>query len=279
MLDYAANAVVYWPQGSIRSQFEFACQSSALDPDEVVRECLANDTDPEAFWQDVTTNLQAGRIRLVFVADVIPPELRRIVEFLNGQMNPAEVLAVEVRQFVGEGLTALVPRVVGQTATAQLAKSNAAKANKQQWDEPSFFAALASRQNPKEVEAARSLYDWANSLQLSIGWGQGSQEGSFFPMTVYNGGSARTFTLWTYGSVEVPFSELAKPRGGPFQAEEKREELLQRLRAVPGVTIPGDVRDLRRPNVPLTVLSNPEALSHFMDVFTWVVEDIRDTLP
>jgi hypothetical protein len=31
----------------------------------------------------------------------IPAELRRIVEFLNKQMNPAEVLALELRQFEG----------------------------------------------------------------------------------------------------------------------------------------------------------------------------------
>jgi hypothetical protein len=55
----------------------------------------------------VSINVQAGRIRLIFVADEIPPGLHRIVEFLNGQMNPVEVLAIEVRQHVGLGLTAL----------------------------------------------------------------------------------------------------------------------------------------------------------------------------
>jgi hypothetical protein len=34
---------------------------------------------------------------MVFVADVIPDELLRITEFLNGQMNTAEVVAVEVK--------------------------------------------------------------------------------------------------------------------------------------------------------------------------------------
>jgi hypothetical protein len=37
----------------------------------------------------------------VFVADEIPVELRRIVEFINGQMDPAELLAVEIKQYVG----------------------------------------------------------------------------------------------------------------------------------------------------------------------------------
>ncbi len=34
---------------------------------------------------------------MVFVADVIHPELKRIVEFLNAQMSPAEVIALELR--------------------------------------------------------------------------------------------------------------------------------------------------------------------------------------
>ena len=38
---------------------------------------------PDAFWERAKTNLQAGKIRLVFLADEIPPELVRIVEFLG----------------------------------------------------------------------------------------------------------------------------------------------------------------------------------------------------
>ena len=64
----------------------------------------------EAFWGQVRTNLQAGRVRLLFVADRVPPELRRVVEFLNRQMQPAEVLAIELRQYEGQGLKTLVPR-------------------------------------------------------------------------------------------------------------------------------------------------------------------------
>jgi hypothetical protein len=59
---------------------------------------------------------------MVFVADIIPKELRRIVEFLNSQMSSAEVLAVEIRQYVGQGLKTLVPRVIGLTAEAEARK-------------------------------------------------------------------------------------------------------------------------------------------------------------
>ena len=124
MLDYAANAVVYWPVEEIKSRFETRCTLDGEDHAEVLSEFIGDeDGSEEEFWQKAKTNLQAGRVRLVFVADQIPPTLQRIVEFLNGQMDPAEVLAVELKQFQGEGMRTLVPRVVGQTAISQAKKA------------------------------------------------------------------------------------------------------------------------------------------------------------
>jgi hypothetical protein len=77
MLDYAANAVAYWPVETIRSQFERTCETRRLDGDQVLREFLTDGQAVEPFWQSVKTNLQAGRIRMLFVADQIPPELKR----------------------------------------------------------------------------------------------------------------------------------------------------------------------------------------------------------
>ncbi len=97
MLDYAANAVVYWPVERLRAQLE----AGREDYEQALTELLeVTEASPEEFWQKVKTNLQAGNVRLIFVADEIPTELRRIVEFLNQQMDPAEVLAVEIKQYV-----------------------------------------------------------------------------------------------------------------------------------------------------------------------------------
>ena len=49
--------------------------------------------------RQVETNLRAANLRLLFVADGIPDELTRVVEFLNEQMPRIEVLAVEIKQF------------------------------------------------------------------------------------------------------------------------------------------------------------------------------------
>jgi len=81
----------------MREKFECRCAAEESEPEQQILSVLGDaETEYEDFWELAKTNLQAGRIRLLFVADRIPGELRRIIEFLNQQMDPAEVLAVEI---------------------------------------------------------------------------------------------------------------------------------------------------------------------------------------
>ncbi|MGO9004488.1 MAG: hypothetical protein ACLQIQ_19955 [Beijerinckiaceae bacterium] len=115
MLDYAANCSSYWSAETLKATFEETCTSSNQSAEAALSLLMDPDQTPEVYWQNVANNLSLGKIRMLFVADSIPIELRRIVEFLNKQMHPAEVLAIELRQFSGEGLKTLVPMVFGQT--------------------------------------------------------------------------------------------------------------------------------------------------------------------
>lgn len=123
VLDYAANAIVHWSVDRVAAEFNRNAEKDGVDAETRLAEFLDGDMEAEEFWQKVKTNLQAGRIRLLFVADVIPAELKRVVEFLNQQMDPAEVLAIEIRHYVGQGLKTLVPRVIGQTAETETRKA------------------------------------------------------------------------------------------------------------------------------------------------------------
>ena len=126
MMDYAAHATQTWNVGDIRQAFEERVSAAGQDSDSVLSELLRSEgeTDSDAFWQRVDDNLRAARLRLLFVADGIPDELARVVEFLNEQMPRIEVLAVEIKQFRGEaGSSTLVPRVIGRTAEAVAAPS------------------------------------------------------------------------------------------------------------------------------------------------------------
>ena len=155
MMDYAAHATQTWNVGDIRQAFE----ERAADPDAELAKLLGEEPDIEKFWQDVETNLRAARLRLLFVADGIPDELTRVVEFLNEQMPGIEVLAVEIKQFRGDTGSTLVPRVIGRTAEAVAAPGRRSGSG------PTFRhnqqTLIGSFPDPQVQEATRRLFEVA----------------------------------------------------------------------------------------------------------------------
>lgn len=273
MLDYAANAVMYWPIETIRAKFEAYCAQHDVDPINQVLRLLGADGEEgtlvEEFWDKVATNLRAGKIRLVFVADEIPQELKRIVEFLNTQMNPAEVLAVEVKQFVGEGIRTLVPKVIGQTAGADRKKR---PSGGKRWDEISFISTLRAQRGDKEAEVAKRILEWAKVHMPSIWWGQGKKYGGFIPGIDHKGTWHQLIEVWTNGYVELQFQYM-KTKSPPFDKREIRLEFLRRCNEIRGVNIPEEAVE-KRPSIPLSVLTNQEALEQFLLVLEWAVGEI-----
>ena len=274
MLDYAANGIMYWPLERLRSTFEANCRSRDHDPETILLGSLGLELDPEEFWQRATTNLQAGKVRLIFVADKISSELRRIVEFLNEQMNPAEVLAIEIRQHVAEDFKAFVPRVIGQTAQAERTKSVGAGASRQ-WDEESFFKELEAKA-PEAVKPARAIFEWATSNTSRIVWGRGKHYGTFSPALDDRGTAYKPLQVWTGDYFYIQLGDIrTKP---PFDDESKRSELLRRLNEVPGIVIPEKAVE-KYPSVPLSSLNNEIALKQFLEVLDWFVQEVKAIQP
>lgn len=179
MLDYASNAAVYWSIDKIKAYFETDCQDRKEDSDEILKEFLSDTADVDDFWQKAKTNLQVGKVRLVFISDNIPYELQRIVEFLNEQMDPAEVLAIEIRQYTEGKLKALVPRVIGQTSEARKKKGIYEPAPK--WDEERFLKVVEESCKNEEFEYVEKLLNWSRDKSLEEWWGSGKVIGTFFP--------------------------------------------------------------------------------------------------
>lgn len=265
MLDYAANAVVYWPVETIRARFEAECEAEGIESEQRITEALGI-ADVEHFWLNVKTNLQAGRIRMIFVADEIPSELRRIIEFLNKQTDRAEVLGVEIKQYAGSGLRALVPRVIGQTATTVTPPP------RRHWDRESFLKELETRRGHAVSAIAEKVLDWASRRALRTNWGRGVLYGTFSLVLVYQSKSSSLFTVWTEGNIQVGFGYLQyRP---PFGSETKRLELLQRLNSIPGVALPAESIS-KYPSFPLAALQGEAALQQFLHAFDWVIEEIK----
>ena len=267
ILDYAANAVVYWLVETIRTKFEARCEAEGADGEHILTDFLGPDANQEEFWQKVKTNLQAGKVRLVFVADEIPSELRRVVEFLNEQMDPAEVLAVEISQFVGKTLKTLVPRVIGQTEEAQRKKSGTVPTMKQ-WDEKSFFKDLEERRGKSDSEIARAVLDWAKSKSLGIHWGKGGVEGTFYPVLDHKAKANKLFGVFSTGKILVDF------QSNLLEKEEQKLELMNRLNAIDGVAFQ-EKYIYSWGSFPISVLKEEAKLKDFFAIFEWVMEEIK----
>ena len=190
---------------------------------------------------------------------------------VNTQMDPAEVLAVEIKHFVGQGQRTLIPRVLGQTAEAQQKKAVTAGETRQ-WDEPTFFAELEARGGTAQTQAARQIYNWSKINLPRFTWGKGKVDGSFIPVLDYKGTPYWFFTVYTYGRIEILFQFIkVKP---PFADEALRMEFLRRLNEIPGVNLPPDAIN-RRPSLVLNTLSNPDALRKFFEALDWAVAQVK----
>ncbi len=96
-------------------------------------------------------------------------------EFCNEQMNPAEVLGVEVRQYSSGTHVAYVPRVVGRTSDA-VATKQTSKGTR--WTRESFLAEVeTSRCAPGVRDFVHRLIDHVDQHGTKLAWGTGMAPG------------------------------------------------------------------------------------------------------
>ncbi|MEU0242984.1 hypothetical protein ABZ192_01415 [Streptomyces sp. NPDC006235] len=200
MLDYAANGARYWPGALLQRSFEETCAADGRPLEEAYGE-LIGDRSPEEFWSTVEERLTAGQMRLLFVADRIPLELRAIVEFLNRQMRQTDVYAVELTQYRGDGdLRVLVPRIHGEVATA--AKFPSGRRTAQRTTRADMDAVIRSRLAPEPSRTATALLDHAAA--------RGRLEGGtakYPSMSVYYPVAGRQVPIWTLSLYDNPAKE------------------------------------------------------------------------
>ncbi|MGD2181224.1 hypothetical protein [Lusitaniella coriacea] len=275
MLDYAANIGIYWPVESILAQFEANCRSANRDPEQVFEDFLGANANEEEFWQQVKTNLQAGKIRLIFAADRISPELQRVVEFLNKQTDPAEVLAVEIKQYASgeEDLKTLVSKTIGQTAEAQQKKTSTAR-ERRQWDKNSFIFEYQARYGDDEAAIVQQLYQWASerSPAIQIYWGTGDTYGGFAAKFHASEEVAELFFVGIDGTLQIVsdiYANLA-----PFDREDEWHQLRNQLSSI-GLALPANSLERRLPNFQLSTLSDESAVEQVLKTFDWVVQKIK----
>ena len=143
-------------------------------------------------------------------------------------MDPAQVLAVEVRQFVGGDLQTLVPQVIGQTAASEQKKSGSRPPVN--WDERTFLQSATEKWNltEEQLHAMQCLLEFSRKRADDLGWGAGRIYGSFSPKFLKV--SPRSlYTVQADGRLTVNFAWL------DHTEEEKtfRERFADELKTIP----------------------------------------------
>ena len=259
MLDYAANAISFWKVETIRLRYESKFGNDSEQAKIDMDSKFENPVEYEDYWEKVDNHLKTGRIRLLFVADEIPSELKQIVEFLNQQMNPAEVLAIEIKQYTGQEQSTFVPRVIGQSL-----KTVSAKQSKKQWDESLFLDEISSKYGAEIIELVNKLLKWGKDQNLRIWWGSGSNHGSCFLVKDHNEVPYSSFAIWTNGNIEIQFQHM---KNRPvYDSKDMRLELLNQLNDIRNIQIAFDRIDYR-PSIELNSLINEESLGKFISIW------------
>ena len=213
----------------------------------------------------------------MFVADVIPRELQRIVEFLNERMSPTEVLAVELRQYAGGGLTTHIPRVIGQTAAAQEAKApSGSGGGRTQYDrvelsDQEFLAYVEEHGRPGVRGVFADLIAWARAQPQLESWSERKGQTVFKvhlpvldpPIFL----SAYAPRPGARGSNDGRIHHNGF-RSHPFPSEAGRAEFFERVSRTPGLGWTPD-QAFKEASIPTAALLAPGAVEHLLDALSW----------
>jgi hypothetical protein len=257
MLDYAANGVAYWPIDRMIAAFDETVKSAGRDPDAELSNFI-DGGDAEAFWRQVEANLRSGRIRMLFVADRISKELTRIVEFMNEQMRPAEVLAIEIEHFLGaDGMRTLVPRLVGATARAQTAKS--VQSPLEPLDESEWLQSLAEKAGVSALQGAERLIRWFRDNGVDIE--QTKSQDSLAAKIIRSDGKPcwPFFIRRSSGRFEIALGNLIYVPA--YASDAARRDVLERIRQLPTRTLKATDKLNGWPSISLEDLMNDDVWS------------------
>lgn len=233
MLDYAANSTIYWKAGKIAETFAAEAIANGQVADDVLAAFIGPGTDASDFWDQVDSNFSAGKIKLVFVADTIPRELARIVEFLNEQMR-ADVRAVELSWFESDdGGKAFTPRVIG--ATERSINEKAARAGKPTISREQWVNEFIS---PMGDEALQALANFEASVAATGGLTElTSSQASIIAIYDVDGGKLYPFSFNKYKKFEngaVQFNTAYLINRPAFASTETRQALYDELVRIVG---------------------------------------------
>lgn len=269
MLDYAANGSAYWRADKLAESFGKSAADAGTDAHTLLTDFLNDDDDIESFWQQIDANLSAGRMKLVFVADKIPSELARVVEFLNDQMR-AEVRAVELSWFESaDGSLTLAPRIIGQTEQTKASKKSTGQLplmSITDW----INERLSAYGHPR-VKTAFKFIDLMENLGAEIF--VTSTHSSIMTKFIVSSQKCFPFSLSDTRQGSISFSLGYIKKFTIFRNEAARQDIYDTLVAIVGPLSNSNING--HPSFPLSKLSDPVTANKFVDFVNMLLQKIE----
>ena len=270
MLDYAANAVLRWSFERIQAALKIRCSENNVSADEVLADFIGTENSDE-FWGKVKKNLESQTIRMIFLSDKIHPELRTIVEFLNRQMNPAEVLAVELQYFADDSRTirTLVPTIYGHVAAAKPGRSSAVVKSIGMED---FVKLVDESKSPNRSAFVKRLIAWTEQKGFGMDFRMGPNRSVFIPICKV--GKQVTYPVSCKDFGKLVFQMRYYQSYEQFQNEETLRELESMLTKIPGFDPRGGMKGL--PFVDMDMLASEQDRKAVLDVIDWILQTLSN---
>jgi len=153
------------------------------------------------FLNKVTANINQNKMRLIIASDKIPPELRRIIEFLN-DASVFDIFGVEMRYFAAKdnNYRILAPHLVGLSETTKDRKAK----NTSKWDYDRFFETIQSNCSSDKVNIAQELFEFGKAIsEREVEWGFGKERGSYTARLVIGKERFSLFSVYTSGEFSI----------------------------------------------------------------------------
>jgi hypothetical protein len=270
MLDYAASFDTDWNADKLRlrrQQRLRAATAGALKTEMDLFLATAGHDGEEQLWDAVQTQIEAGHIRLLFVADQLSPTLVRIIEYLNKRLRGAEVLGVEVVRHVGTShdVVAYQPVVRGRSSPEGQGKAPTQRRTRQEFDQ-----VLLAEHDQELLNQVNALVKKAEELGGYEAISTSAQNPALYINFRTNGGPPVYWPFLLRPRPNKLVVRIQKLRAHPAFADEGvRDELLVRVAKAAGLNAVQGNAD-GAPWVPLDRLLQPGVVDQLAHVLAWV---------
>jgi hypothetical protein len=276
MLDYAARAAVEWTAETIRRDFERTCAKANQDHEAVLIELIGEDADPDEYWALVGENLTRRRIRLVLVADEIPIGTRRVIEYLNTEMQNTEVIGIEIRRYRDprHGVSALVPRALAASEQVKARKAAThAPIDKRVWDRRGFLEAVAASNGEDALRVAERIMRFADEHGWSTVYSAPGTKGAARIGFGAAEAPVRFLHLYTSGRIALAFDQLLRTAPA-FASDDSRMQLMERIEQCTGADLKGKYAGAT--HIPMESLADDEVITAFLALMVTVSQDLGE---